>query len=351
MKQVDYIIVGFGLAGMAFAKILQDNGKTFVVYDAEGRSASRVAAGLYNPVILKRYTLPWKAEEQFDMALPFFKELGKQCDVESFVELPVHRVLASIEDQNNWYEATDKKDLKRFLDPVLVKNKNTWFNAPHHLGRVKETGRLQIIEILNAYAKKLHAEAIFYNEEFQHDAVKHEENHVIYKTIKASKIVFAEGFGVKQNPFFGKLPLVGNKGEYMIIKAPELDLDAAVKTSIFIIPLGEDLYKVGATYNWQDKDWLPSAEAKEDLQQKLESVINCEYTVVDQIAGMRPTTGDRRALLGTHPHYKNLALLNGLGTRGIMMSVYLADMLYNHLEAGEELDPDVDLMRFASKFN
>ena len=58
MKEVDYIIVGLGLAGIAFAEHCERANKRFVVFDQGGDGASRVAAGLYNPVILKRYSLP-----------------------------------------------------------------------------------------------------------------------------------------------------------------------------------------------------------------------------------------------------------------------------------------------------
>jgi hypothetical protein len=47
------------------------------------------------------------------------------------------------------------------------------------------------------------------------------------------------------NPYFKNLPLDGTKGELFIIKAPELNLDVIVNTSVFILPLGGDLFKVG----------------------------------------------------------------------------------------------------------
>jgi hypothetical protein len=39
------------------------------------------------------------------------------------------------------------------------------------------------------------------------------------------------------NPYFKNLPLDGTKGELFIIKAPELNLDVIVNTSVFILPL------------------------------------------------------------------------------------------------------------------
>jgi len=143
---------------------------------------------------------------------------------------------------------------------------------------------------------------------------------------------------------------VGSKGEYVIIKAENLTLNAALKSQFFIIPQGNQRFKVGATFDGKDKDNSTTRAARDEILHKLRKVITCDFEVVDQEAGIRPTTGDRRALLGKHPHFPNLALLNGLGTRGIMMSPYLAELLYQNLENGKKLPDTVDILRFPKKF-
>ncbi|MGY8910456.1 MAG: NAD(P)-binding protein, partial [Flavobacteriales bacterium] len=51
--KIDYIIVGLGLAGLAFAEQLLKAGKTFLVFENHSQISSLVAGGVYNPVILK----------------------------------------------------------------------------------------------------------------------------------------------------------------------------------------------------------------------------------------------------------------------------------------------------------
>ena len=75
---VDYIIVGLGLAGIAFAEELKRQAKTFVVYEDSSQTSSLVAGGMYNPVILKRFTPVWNAKEQLDVAIPFYLSLEKE---------------------------------------------------------------------------------------------------------------------------------------------------------------------------------------------------------------------------------------------------------------------------------
>jgi len=223
---------------------------------------------------------------------------------------------------------------------------NTYVKAPYNYGEVLHTGRIDLKELQKAYKEYLEAKNAFAKAIFEYSKIEIIEGEVIYNGVKAKRIVFAEGYGMKENPYFKKLPLVGNKGEYIIIKAPELQLTAVVKTSFFIVPLGGDLYKVGATYNWADKDTKPTIEARKELINKLSGLISCDYDIVDQEVGMRPTVGDRRALLGVHPKHSQLAILNGLGTRGIMMAPMLAQNLFDFLEYDKSLPKEINVKRF-----
>ena len=148
------------------------------------------------------------------------------------------------------------------------------------------------------------------------------------------------------NPYFNELPLNVAKGEVLTIKAPNLNINFVLKSSIFIIPLGDDLYNVGATYDWKDKTHNISAEAKDELVDKLKHVIQCDFEVVNQVAGIRPTVKDRRPMVGVHPNNQHIPILNGLGTRGVMLAPYLAKQLFEHLEDGKPLDKDIDIKRF-----
>ncbi|TVZ52142.1 NAD(P)/FAD-dependent oxidoreductase [Dokdonia sp. Hel_I_53] len=349
MKDLDYIIVGFGLAGICLADICEREGKSFLVIDQGIESASKVAAGLYNPVILKRYTLPYKAVEQFDNALLFFKSLENKLGVSFMNDLSVRKVFHSIEDQNNWFAASDKDGLKRFLSPSVIRNSNKAVNVPFDYGKVQETGRLAIRDLQKSYINYLEKNSSFSKALFSHNTIVFKDDYAIYGNYRAKYIVFAEGFGVKNNPYFNSLPIVGNKGEYLLIKAPGLKISEAIKSSIFIIPIGNDVYKVGATYNWIDKDWKPTLSAREELIAKLELVINVSYEVIDQEAGVRPTTGDRRPILGVHPKHKQLAIINGLGTRGVMAGPMLAQYLYDAIENGMSIPEELNCVRFTNK--
>ena len=142
------------------------------------------------------------------------------------------------------------------------------------------------------------------------------------------------------------MPLNEVKGELITIHAPDLKIDFLLKSSLFVFPLGDNFYKVGATFNWDDKTSNPSEEGKKELVEKLEKVINLPYKIIDQTAGIRPTVKDRRPLVGKQPAFQNLAILNGLGTRGVMIAPSVAKQLFQHLENNTALDSEIDIKRF-----
>ena len=345
---MDYIIVGCGLASIAFCEQLRAHRKSFVVFDDNSQQASVVAAGLYNPVILKRFSEVWKAKEQLEIALPVYEKIERDLDVVIDYKLQLLRRFASVEEQNLWFNASDKPRLEAFLSTTLIKNNNQAVDAPYGFGEVLHAGRLDTKTLIHRYKDFLNTTKVFRDAKFIHEDLIIKAEALEYLDIKAKCIVFAEGFGMKRNRFFNYLPLNGTKGEVITIKAPELKLQAAIKSSVFIIPIGNDLYTVGSTYNWDDKSNRPTAEAKDELLSKLKTFITCDFEVVAHIAGIRPTVKDRRPLVGRHPEYPNLYVLNGLGTRGVMIAPYVADKLYRFIEQTHSLDAEVDIRRFTS---
>ncbi|GGX26705.1 NAD(P)/FAD-dependent oxidoreductase [Aquimarina muelleri] len=343
---VDYIIVGFGLSGLSFVEQLEKNGKSFMVYEDSSQTSSRVAGGIYNPVVLKRFTLAWQASEQLRVAVSFYKDVEDKLCKKLVEDLPVLRRFNSVEEQNNWFESCGNLGLNEFLSSELVRSKNTAIDAPFHYGKVKHTGKIDINNMLFFYSEYLHKNNKIIKDSFDYDKIEVKEGLVCYKNIVSKHIVFTEGFGMKNNPFFNHLPLQGNKGEYIIIKSEALQLKEAIKSSVFIIPLGQDMYKVGATYNNEDKTSGKTLHAKEELQKKLERFLKVPYSVVDQVAGIRPTVKDRKPLIGTHTDYQNIHILNGLGSRGILIGPTVAKKLYDHIENGVLLDKDIDIKRF-----
>ncbi|WP_310595457.1 FAD-dependent oxidoreductase [Flavobacterium sp.] len=346
---IDYLIVGCGLAGISFAEEALQHNKSIVVIDNDSQNSSKIAGGLYNPVILKRFSEVWEAQSQLVTMNAFYAQLKPKISQQFDFKMPIVRKFFSIEEQNNWFAASDKPALSPFLSTQLHCKEYQGITAPFGYGEVLHTGYVDTASLLESYRNYLTANNWFRQESFDYTAIIFEEDAVRYKDIQAQHIIFAEGFGLHANPYFNQLPLDGTKGELFIIKAPDLDLDVIVNTSVFILPLGNDLFKVGATYNWKDKTDLPTDEGKNELVERIQEIIRCDFEIVSHFAGVRPTVRDRRPLVGTHAVHDRIHVLNGLGTRGVMLGPAMAKALYNAIENQIPLNKEIDIQRFVNK--
>ncbi len=347
---VDFLVVGIGLAGLSFCEQLLKNGKSFRVLSDTSQNASLVAGGLYNPVVLKRFTLAWQADAQLAAARPFYQEIADHLGVVINDELPILRRFASIEEQNLWFEATEKQALRNFLSPTICSNENSAILAPFGFGQVLHTGKIDTAKLITSYIQFLKNTNRFLATTLHYNQLCITDSYVEYGAIRAKNIVFCEGHGICKNKFFNYLPLQGNKGELLTIHAPTLQEDKILKASVFLIPLGNNQYRVGATYDRTNLTNLPTTKAKLELAQKLQVFLQSEYQVLDHRAGIRPTVQDRRPLVGTHPELHNLHVLNGLGSRGVLVAPWASAQLLAQIEKGIAVTDEINIDRFRNLY-
>jgi len=343
---IDYIIVGSGLAGIAFAETALQSNRSILMFDNHSQNSSRIAGGLYNPVILKRFSGIAYAQQHLDVMNAFYKSLEAKLKCQFNFQLPVLRKFHSVEEQNNWFMASDKIAMANFLSDTIIETNYQGIDSPFDYGEVLQTGFVDTKNLLLKYHQYLQTQNILVSDSFKYQLLEVRPDTVAYGDTEAKHVIFAEGFGIHANPYFNFLPLDGTKGELFIIKAPNLKLDVIVNTSVFILPLGDDLYKVGATYNWEDKTDQTTSAGKAELVARISEILNCNFEIIEHLAGVRPTVKDRKALVGTHHKYKNLHILNGLGTRGVMLGPAMAKTLFGHIEYGSEIPREINITRF-----
>ncbi len=346
----EYLVVGCGIAGLLFCEQLLNTGRSFVVIDGHQPSASKVAGGLYNPVVLKRFKAVWEAKTALAIVKPVYRRLEDLLQAKWLYEDAIYRRIASPSEINHWTTAADEPELETFLSVQFKSNTNPYLKADFGFGEVTEGGRLDIENLLDAFKSYLLTEGILIQENFDYQQLSVHEDCVSYSDRTYKNLVCAEGMGIAQNPYFNQLPVQANKGEYLKISAPDLKLEAIYKSDIFIIPLGNEQYLVGATYNRFDQNPAPTEEAKAILLEKLEALILCDYEVIGQQAGFRPTVPDRRPIIGTHPQFSMIHVLNGFGSRGVLHGPMMANMLYNSIEHQMDIPLEMSLMRYQELF-
>ena len=345
MKHFDYIVVGLGIAGICFCEELEKHNKSFITIDSGQEGATAKSGGVFNPTVLKRFNAAWNASEFYPVAITFYQKLSEKLNLEIFKEMSILRIFRSVEEQNNWSVASDKRELQQFLSSRFLQNNNPSIQASLGFGEVLGTARINTTSLLTAYRSYLKGDDKLLLEEFRFEKMQIELNKVIYGNISTDKVVFCDGSAAIRNPFFPTNGIIPNKGEYLVIKAPELNLKVLLKGSLYVIPLGDSLYKVGATFGSDDFSTNPTVEAREEIISKLKTMISCPFEVVRHTVGIRPTTRDRKPLLGSRPENSQLAFFNGLGSRGFTMAPLLSEILYKNISMGNPVPPEMDINR------
>ncbi|MDX1348601.1 MAG: FAD-binding oxidoreductase [Putridiphycobacter sp.] len=344
MNNKPIIIVGFGLAGITMAWQLHFRNLNFIVIGDAENTCTRAAAGLVNPIVFKRLNLSWLVKDLMPTADNFYQLVASHLKVDVRRHLPIVKIFNSYEDENNWVVKQSNPEFKQYLGDINEHHCAS-IHMPFGSGSVNTIGHLDTVAYMTHSRRYFEGLGYkFMTEKFDYTAL--DSNNGLYKSLPFQQVIFCEGYGLKTNPFFNYLPLNGTHGDTLIIKSTSLQASAVINKNMFIMPLGNDLYKVGATYNWTKKVPEPTEVGKNELLEKMRLIADFDFEVVSQQAGIRPTVTDRRPLIGTHPQYTNLSVFNGLGTKGVMLAPYFSDHLINHLQSNTELNVEVNISRF-----
>lgn len=345
MQEVDFIIVGQGLVGSILShQLLQNNQKIHIIDSGSGKNSSRQATGLINPITGRRFVKSWLTDELMTFAQTYYPMLEKELNASFYQETEVIKVLQSIEQQNDFSLRLNDENYAKYLDSKIRKFDEQFHNY-HSCAIIKPALQIDVNTLQEVFLAFFRAKQIINESTFDFSDLEIHSNSYQYKNIKAKNIVFAEGFLMRNNPFFNYLPIQFAKGEVLLIESEALQLNAVLNSVANINPIGNNQYYVGATYDWND-DTLKTTSAKYDyLIKALKETITVNFKVIEHKVGMRPTTKDRRPFIGEHPKHKNMYVFNGMGTKGLSLTPYFAHQLVQYIFDGEKLHPEVDIKR------
>ncbi len=328
MKSVDYLVIGQGLAGSVFAWMALERGRRVLVVDREeAATSSKVAAGIVNPIPGKRLVRQWRFEEVWPVAKEFYRARTPDC----FHERSVLRLLRTPDELNRWE--------RRRLDPSYDA---VWESEPavvdpeafHPVLGAFETrsgGWLNVPRFLNAAREALIAR----------DAYRTGEG--IPANVKASQVVWCQGFEATRNGPFAWLPMRSGKGQILDLSIPGFAETRIVNGGKWLLPMGGDRYRTGSTFEWDATDPSPNAAGREELEAALAEILRLPFQVHESEAAFRPMAKQGHPILGTHPQEPGQAIFNGLGAKGVLLAPFFARQLLDHLETGSPVDREVDV--------
>ena len=350
-KNYDFLIVGGGLAGVTLALQLQLAGKSVLLLDSKDKNiSSHIAAGLYNPITGRKMVKTWMADELFPFLENFYRRIESLTNSTFLYPKSIYRPFLDTEEQNEWMGKSADVTYKDFIANVHTSSMHNDIADKFGGLELRNSGYLNIPAYLQAGLDYLKANDAFLKEKFDYDQLTLQKESLKYSSYSASKIIFCEGVGLTGNPFFNWLPLRPLKGEILKLKG-EFDFKHILNRGIFVLPLEKNIVKVGATYDHHDASLKVTAKAKEELLDKLGRLVYRPFEVIDQMAGLRPATKDRRPFVGIHPELETIGVFNGLGTKGVSLAPYWADHLVRYLTTGKKLDDAVNISRYFSLYS
>lgn len=350
---VDYIIVGQGLAGSTLALRMLEQGKRFIVFDepASNRS-SAIAAGLFNPITGKLMTKTWLAEKVFPELHLFYSWAERVLGHRFFYPQPIYRPFLSVAEQNEWMGKSVDPALRDYVLEVFTQSRyGNQVYDPFGGIALKQCGYLDVMSFLRHVRHHLSSNQSYMPEHFDEAQLEIKPDGVRYKEIDASKIIFCNGTALNDSSMVGGVPVRLLKGETLVIELDET-LELIYNRGVYMVPMHEtNRYRVGATYESK----LLTPETTEaggmELQLKLDELLKVPYRIISQDWGFRPTTPDRKPILGRHPVSENVIIFNGLGTKGVSLAPYFSGHLLDWILGKIEIRPEVNINRFKSLFS
>jgi len=341
-------ILGQGIAGTILALRLIERDIDFIILDDGHRSSSSmVAAGLWNPIVFRRINKSWMADEFITELEAFYPRMEKLLGAEFYQPRSIWRIHGSKQEVDKWFEKNDLPGFRPYLFNPSARLEAKFGQKPQFgEGEVRHAGYLDIPVFLVA-AKRYFSERECYQEvSLDSNPEVKEMEKTIFRGKEISKVIDCRGNQSAQSDWWSYLPFGLTKGEVLTLRCPDLDLERTFNAGFFVLPLGSDLYRVGATFNWKERTTDPTEAGKRELLEKFEKYVGLNYEIVDHKAGIRPTVQDRRPLMGKHPEVDHLYLFNGLGTKGVMLAPFLSEHFLEWLYGKKELSPEVNIDRF-----
>lgn len=344
-KKVDYLIIGQGLVGTWLSYYALQAGKTcMVVNDSHTAAASQVASGVINPVTGRRIVQTWMIDTFLPFALKAYLDLGAQLNATIVREAPIVLIHPSLQMQESFEYRYEHENV--YLQKNNASDFEAFMHAPFGTGQINQTVWIDLNVMIASWREKLIKHHQYIDTKFDNADLQITNEGVTWNSIDAKRIIFCDGIGSMENPYFNMLPFAPNKGEALIVEIKDLPNQAIYKNNITIVPWQDQLFWVGSNYEWEFKDASPSKDFRIKMETALTQLLKIPFTVVDHIAGIRPANQERRPFVGMHPAYPAIGICNGMGTKGCSLAPYFADQLIAHCETGAPIHPEASLERF-----
>ena len=344
-QPLDFVIVGQGIAGTTLAWQLRWPGLRGVIIDRDdGTSASKVAAGLMTPVTGKRLVPAWRLDETWAAADDFYRRVEDETN-SPFLTQPGQARLFEGEESRAEFDRRDWSE-----HPVEIRQPQqlvdaTSFDAPFGGFELPTARRLDVPAYLAA------SRAVFVADdtlriadlnpatdlEFGDDEIQL-TNH----GIRTKRLIFCQGALGADNPWFPDVEFKAARGEILTLRIDHLAETRIVNQGVWLVPCGDGIFKAGSTYDFDNLDPGATTSGRDEIVERLKKFLKLPFEIVGHESGVRPVVLERRPIIGVHREFPQLAIFNGLGSKGSLLAPLVAGQLAEHLFDGRPINPELD---------
>ena len=326
---LDFVVVGQGLAGTLLALELERRGRRVLVADDGWRTAaSRVAAGVLNPVTGMRIVKTLGADDLLPAAKRVYSALGERFGETFFREVPFYRFYSSEHEREIKAKRASDPEYAGWISEDVPAGTLCGGALADRLGGffVHRAGWLDIPKLLDCARAEWRSRGVLLEENFDCGDVEISRAGTRWRGRDVrGGIIFCEGFRVRENPWFSHLKWQPAKGEFVELElaGTENFQSQILKGNVVAIPLGGARWRVGTNYDRETLDTVPTPEVAERLRRAFSAMFvklpsaEAAPQLVAHRAGVRPAVQGALPKVGAHEKFPKLFLFNGFGSKGV----------------------------------
>ncbi|MCK4840477.1 MAG: FAD-binding oxidoreductase [Methylococcales bacterium] len=345
--EVDYLIIGQGLAGSLLAWELCQRNKKVLVVDNGKENASQVAAGLINPVTGMRFVKSTDVDTLLPTANHYYQQLSQYFQQAFYIEKPMLRLLRNSKELTTCQKRLCQSEYQNYLGGINHSDSN--LKSEYGLLKQKQTGYLLTQPLLATLRKYFISKNAYLKAELNYKEITLPP--LKWREIKAKKIIFCEGHLASKNPWFSWLPFQLVKGEIVTASSIHQISQNILNYGQWFIPLDSHTFKTGATFDRDNLNTSITQNAQSFLIQSLQQAyprLTIDH-IIEQQAGIRPTTLDKQPFIGQHPKHPELIIFNGFGAKGSLQIPWYSQCLADNLLNNQPISATSHILRYNSR--
>jgi glycine oxidase len=332
MPRADVLIVGQGLAGTLLGWELERAGISFAIADAgQAGGASRVAAGIINPITGRRLVKSWRIDALLPVARAAYRAIEVAVGVPLWHGVRVRRLFADAREREVFATKQASGELAPYAGDADAEG--FW---------IEGGARVDLTALLDAARERWRSRGWWREEAMQIPMAV--EQHAL--VIDCTGAAIRRGASGGSRNAFDFVPWEFSKGELLEISVDGLTPGVVLNCGHWILPVAPGNAFVGATHEPGVIDTTPTAVARAQLEASARRLLARPFVVRAHRAGVRVNLPDKRPVVGRHPMNARLGVFNGLGAKGALLAPELARQWARHLTTGVVFDAEMAVGRF-----